>query len=249
MNLGYEYDIALLLRLLAAHLISDFIVQTDAIVKKRLDKKWASGWLYFHGVTAGLLTYCFAFRWDVIWLPVAVAVSHIVIDGLKSQAKDTARSFLLDQLVHLILIVIFWGILENVNWSLVMWLLIGISLDAKFWIVTVSYLAVIWPVGYGVGKITAPWRREIEGDSTRGLKKAGLWIGRLERVLILTFVLLSQFEAIGFLIAAKSIFRFSEIKNADHRKEAEYILIGTMLSFTLAIILGVLVNWVLGLQI
>jgi hypothetical protein len=249
MNFASEYDIALLLRLLTAHLISDFIIQTDALVKRRFEKKWLSGWLYFHGIIAGLLTYCLAWRWDVIWLPIAVAVSHILIDGFKSQAKDTARSFLLDQLVHLILIVIFWGILENVNWSYVLWILIGISLDVKVWIVIVAYLAILWPVGYGIGKITTPWRQEIESETTRGLKNAGLWIGRLERVLILTFVLLKQFEAIGFLIAAKSIFRFSEIKDPEHRKEAEYILIGTMLSFTLAIILGVFVSWVLGLQI
>ncbi|MFO7902720.1 MAG: hypothetical protein R6U98_08675, partial [Pirellulaceae bacterium] len=51
-------------------------------------------------------------------------------------------------------------------------------------------------------------RDEVGDVGTEGLFRAGLWIGRLERVLILTFFLLQRFEAIGFLIAAKSIFRF-----------------------------------------
>ncbi len=249
MNILAEYDFALLLRLLTAHLISDFIFQTDAVVARRFARKWASGWLYLHGILAGLLAYCFAFRWDALWVPVAIAISHILVDGFKSQVKDTAGSFLLDQLIHLILIVIIWGILENVHWSYVLFLLIGVSMDAKFWIVVAAYLSALWPVGYWIGKVTAPWRSEIDGEATRGLQKAGLWIGCLERVLILTFILLNQFEAIGFLIAAKSIFRFGEIKNQENRKEAEYILIGTMLSFTLAIVLGVFVKWVLGLPI
>ncbi len=61
----------------------------------------------------------------------------------------------------------------------------------------------------------------------------------IERVLILTFIILNQFEAIGFLIAAKSVFRFGEIKDSNQQKTAEYILIGTLLSFSLAILVGI----------
>jgi hypothetical protein len=89
-----------------------------------------------------------------------------------------------------------------------------------------------------------PWRREMKRTSSQGLDKAGLWIGYLERTLILTFVLLNQFEAIGFLIAAKSIFRFGEIKSPQSRREAEYILIGTMISFVMAIMLGLCTTWI-----
>ena len=55
------------------------------------------------------------------------------------------------------------------------------------------------------------------------------------------FTLFSQyFSGIGFLIAAKSILRFSDIKNAEDRKEAEYILPGTMVSFIVAICTGLM---------
>lgn len=69
------------------------------------------------------------------------------------------------------------------------------------------------------------------------LEKAGRLIGSLERILTLTFVILGEFEAVGFLIAAKSILRF---KDGDTKK-TEYVLIGTMLSFVIAIGIGIIV--------
>jgi hypothetical protein len=47
------------------------------------------------------------------------------------------------------------------------------------------------------------------------------------------------------LIAAKSILRFNDIKGDNMRKEAEYILIGTLMSFASSILIGIFVNLVL----
>jgi hypothetical protein len=124
-------------------------------------------------------------------------------------------------------------------------ILISITSNTKLWTLSLAYITVIWPAGLWLGKITEPWRKELDKSRFQGLEKAGLWIGRLERILILTFVLLNRYEAIGFLIAAKSILRFSEIKSSNDRKEAEYILVGTMLSFVFAILIAVLTTWLL----
>jgi hypothetical protein len=52
-------------------------------------------------------------------------------------------------------------------------------------------------------------------------------------------MLIGQYSAIGFLIAAKSIFRFSgKMENEKDRMQAEYILIGTLISFLFAILTG-----------
>jgi hypothetical protein len=40
---------------------------------------------------------------------------------------------------------------------------------------------------------------------------------------------------VGFLIAAKSVFRFGDLKESKDRKLTEYILVGTLVSFGLAI--------------
>jgi hypothetical protein len=67
--------------------------------------------------------------------------------------------------------------------------------------------------------------------SGRGFEKGGKIIGYLERALIFLFMFTAQPGSIGFLIAAKSIFRFGEIKERQNRLEAEYIIIGTLMSF------------------
>ncbi len=237
-----QNDLSLLLRLIVAHLIADFLFQMDSWVEHRFEKKWTSGWLYVHGALAGSLAYIFAGFWRVIWLPMVIFISHIALDGLKAKVENTARSFLLDQLGHLIVILGSWALLVQVDFGE---LLDSIALNLKFWAVVLSLIVVIWPVSVWINKITEPWRKEIEDFSSQGLEKAGLWIGRLERILILIFVMLKRFEAVGFLIAAKSIFRFGEIRSSAQRKEAEYILIGTLISFLIAVILGVFTNWIL----
>ncbi|WP_372638612.1 hypothetical protein [Fodinibius sp.] len=64
----------------------------------------------------------------------------------------------------------------------------------------------------------------------------GRLIGLLERIFIYIFVLLNQYSAIGFILAAKGVTRFNNFK--DDRPFAEYVLIGTLLSTLLALIIG-----------
>jgi hypothetical protein len=71
-----------------------------------------------------------------------------------------------------------------------------------------------------------------DGSAPRlGLEGGGRWIGLCERALIFVVVLARMELAVGFLIAAKSILRFGDVKNRHDRMEAEYIIIGTLLSF------------------
>lgn len=75
----------------------------------------------------------------------------------------------------------------------------------------------------------------------RSLPNAGKYIGILERVLVFIFVVTGHWEGIGFLVAAKSVFRFGDLKDSRDRKLTEYILIGTLLSFGIALVVGVIV--------
>lgn len=80
-------------------------------------------------------------------------------------------------------------------------------------------------------------RREPEeirkSDSDKGLIDGGKWIGLLERTLIFVLILAGEFQAIGFLIAAKSILRFQYSKERSH---SETVIIGTLASFGWAIV-------------
>ena len=72
-------------------------------------------------------------------------------------------------------------------------------------------------------------------------------IGQLERALILLFVLVGEPAAIGFLIAAKSVLRFGEVKEPRNRMEAEYIIIGTLASFLFGLLVAYPTRYLLSL--
>src|SRR5690606_24437124 len=129
--------------------------------------------------------------------------------------------FLTDQLLHIVILVISWSYLTH-SWTYLGNSLVFILENDRFWLTSIAYMVVIWPMRFIIALATQRWRKDIQNE---GLIDAGKWIGQIERILILTFVLINKFEAIGFLITAKSIFRFSEINK--ERKEAEYILVGT----------------------
>ena len=128
------------------------------------------------------------------------------------------------------------------------------------------HTALLWPPGWYVfllivsgGYITVEWgctwvERAIQpftshvsfGAAEEGLPNGGRMIGRLERLLIYLFVLIGAPTAIGFLVTAKSILRFGEIKDRESRRLAEYIIIGTLMSFGFATLAAYLVRIALG---
>ncbi|MEL6611916.1 MAG: hypothetical protein AAFQ53_07460 [Bacteroidota bacterium] len=80
-----------------------------------------------------------------------------------------------------------------------------------------------------------------------GFENGGKTIGRWERLLIFLFVLADAATAIGFLVAAKSVLRFGEVKDRSSRRQAEYIIIGTLMSFGFALVAAYLTKLALTL--
>ena len=73
--------------------------------------------------------------------------------------------------------------------------------------------------------------------------RIGATIGALERLLIVVFVLVGAEAAVGFVIAAKTIARFKQL---DDRGFAEYYLLGTLASVSVAILSGLVGKAALG---
>jgi len=67
--------------------------------------------------------------------------------------------------------------------------------------------------------------------------RVGATIGVLERLLIVTFILTANQAAVGFVIAAKTLARFKQL---DDREFAEYYLLGTLASVSIAVATGLL---------
>lgn len=231
-----ETNVALLLRLLLAHLVGDFLLQRKAWIIQKQEKRWKAPGLYLHVLIIGLLTYILSGFYFNFWIPLLVMLTHLIADIWKSATNDNAKAFILDQLVHLLVLITAWYLYIFPDITTLAWTT-GLLNNIPFLTILTAYIFVIWPSGYLIAKITKSWQNEV--DVNKGLNDAGRWIGMIERVLILTFVLVNQYTGIGFLIAAKSILRFGDIKNPENRKEAEYILIGTMISFIVAILTGI----------
>jgi hypothetical protein len=115
----------------------------------------------------------------------------------------------------------------------------------KVLVIALGGLLITMPVGALIDWLLKPFQKQLNKkfrpNSLRpvaGLKDGGLIIGYLERLLIYVFIISGQFAGVGFLVAAKSIFRFGELKESENRKQAEYIIIGTFISFLLAIVIS-----------
>lgn len=238
----------LLLRLLIAHLIADFLLQPGSWVKDKNEKGIKSSKLFFHVLVVTALSVVFTLDYFSWQIPVFIFLFHYLIDLAKiyfmPHKVNQLVWFLLDQLLHILAIAVVVAIVGefSFDWSTVFTTLFSSETSL---VVFLAYLFVIWPTMIIVNLATKRWQNQINMSVGPGLQNAGKWIGILERVLVLTFVLTAQFQAIGFLIAAKSILRIS-VKSEDRaRLLSEYVLIGTFISFTIAILTGLLASSIL----
>ncbi|NEU08232.1 DUF3307 domain-containing protein [Flavihumibacter sp. R14] len=235
-------ETSILLKLLIAHFLTDFVLQPTHWITDRKTKKWRSGKLYYHALVTAAVAYVLTGLWNLWWLPIYVFTTHFLIDLWKSYRPAKISYFLIDQLLHLITIVVLWLIIVD-RWGATGVLLSRLYSDPKVLVVSAAYIFITWPMGIMVGLATERWREEA-GANAEGLARAGMWIGFFERFLILTFILIDQYTAVGLLIAAKSILRFND-KEGNTQKKTEYVLIGTLMSFAISVLLGWIISTVL----
>lgn len=237
----------ILIKLIAAHLVGDFILQTDKLCADKFSNNKALRYraLSVHALVHAALAYLFVAQWNNWAVPLVIGASHFLIDLVKTlfKRKDLV-GFVCDQLAHYCVIVVLWLIVfanhdynqaEKIH-------------SANFWLIATTYIAVLSPTSVLI-KSFIEYEKWLPTDaSLKGLPNAGKWIGYLERILILTFIFTGNIEGVGFLLAAKSVFRFGELNRAKDIKTTEYVLIGTFTSFTIAIMLGFGVDWLMELN-
>jgi len=254
----YE-EASILVRLLLAHCLTDFLLQPNRWIKEKRAKVWKSKYLWYHGLLTGAMAWVFLWNIKLWWIVLIITATHIIIDGikLKAEKKNIAGFllFMLDQLAHISILIIGWLWIVN-GWEK-MSLLLGKYLpDYRILLRVLGYVIMAGPIGFVIQFLTKKWISELNPSDS--LKDAGKWIGILERILALTFVFINQFGAIGFLITAKSLLRVIDkperpgsdptiTKPFSSRKHTEYVLIGTFLSFSIAILTGLIINWLLSL--
>lgn len=225
------------LKLVLAHILGDFVFQPDRWVAKKRKKKHRSGFLYKHlGVHALALLLLLQFN-PMYWAGILlIIVTHFLIDLLKLYLEPRYHRgwlFILDQTAHflVILAVVYFYYPFDLDINSVLNPVLLLFFTAILVVTSVS--AILMRL------IMSRWSLP-EDSSEDSLPHAGKYIGMLERLLVFGFILLGEWSGIGWLIAAKSILRFSDLSRAKDRKLTEYVLIGTLLSFTMAIATGLI---------
>lgn len=243
------HTLIILVKLIAAHLVGDFIFQPD----KMCENKESSNvtvkftWIGFHSLFQAAFTYLFLADWTNWLIPLLVGGAHFVIDSLKAFSPNKSFvTFIGDQIAHYVALLLIWWLFYVVGGYPIP--VNQYILSFKTWVVFTSFVAILSPTAIFIKMFLSYEKWTPQGVEYKGLPNAGKWIGFLERILILIFIYTENIEGVGFLLAAKSIFRFGELNKSRDLKITEYVLIGTFLSFTIAIILGYGANWIIGLQ-
>ncbi|RUO80857.1 DUF3307 domain-containing protein [Idiomarina tyrosinivorans] len=242
------------LLLFLAHLLGDFYLQPQAWIDSRYQHRIRSLGLFKHIVVHAIVA---ALALALSPLPMslpslilawaAVVLSHYGIDIWKSYQKGGFRYFLLDQVGHWLVIA---GTTLALGAAANIWQVSELAafcehlLSVKALLLLAAVLLLSEPVAIAISMALDSYTRQLDDDE--GLLKAGKWLGIIERWLIFGFVLNGLYVGVGFLLAMKSIFRIGDLTRARDRKLTEYIMLGTLLSVSIAIGVGALTRYLLG---
>lgn len=226
----------LFVKLVLAHLIGDFILQPAGWVKAKEERKLKAWQLYAHVLVHAVLIIVIV--WDVYFWPWAllIAATHFLVDALKItlQREKTKRLlFFIDQILHLVSLFVIACIYQNYMPDLT---LLG---DPDILLFTTCVVFLTMPTSSAIRFFIARWTPHMAEGENESLQSAGKYIGILERLFVFAFFASGHPEGVGFLIAAKSVFRFGDLKEARSRKLTEYVLIGTLISFGVAMLTGI----------
>ena len=257
----------LLICLVAAHFVGDFILQSDKDASNKLKPLI----LLKHSVIVATLSYVLCGVWAKWQIPLVIFCTHMVIDWIKEKIagrddlsnKWEIYAFLADQAAHILIITALVFIIvpaetaadTGVNTVSLFWVQLFRKDFLKLLMIISGAILAIKAGGILIGMAVKPFLDELEKAddglnqdiraNSRGFENGGKVIGYLERGLIFLFMLTGHPAGIGFLIAAKSVFRFGEIKDPQHRMEAEYIIIGTLMSFGYGMLIAYITKFLL----
>ena len=223
---------------LIAHLLYDFVFQPAEWSNNKKSSLFSAFHAY-HVLIVFLFSYILSFDPGFWTGALVLAFLHLLTDMSKSflHIKNRSRNlFFIDQVVHLIsivLVVVAYSRLYSINFIF--------ELDLFILAVAAGFILCSKPSNVLIKNIFISFSIETPGDghgieNDGGLPNAGKLIGISERYLALALIILGQYPAVGLIIAAKSILRLNSTQ------KSEYVLVGTLLSFAIAVFSGIIIN-------
>jgi hypothetical protein len=167
-----------------------------------------------------------------------------------------AALFAIDQMAHLGVLVIGWAVLLQGEAPAAGWVdlvnrLFANAGTAEFprLVLVLVVLADLAIVDVRAGSmfvatlVRAPLPRAADRASAASPARIGATIGVMERLIVSALVLAAAYNAIGLVVAAKTVARFRQL---DDRQFAEYYLLGTLASITVAILAALVAQGLLA---
>ena len=152
----------------------------------------------------------------------------------KSYCIDNVIWFTVDQLLHVAVMAgAAWLWCSMNDWSM------PFDIPVKYVALAIAILVCWKPANIFIKLMLKHYSVNMPEEKSSGFNAVAL-IGDIERWLILAFVLMQHYEALGLLITAKSIIRFSE----KDTEKTEYVLAGTLMSIFIAVLAGMMVMMV-----
>jgi hypothetical protein len=237
--------------LILAHLLGDFPLQWAWIAKNKCHRSWplaCHGLIHFALAWTCLLLFAdqafFSFPNQIIVF--SYVIWHLLIDKLKCTFKARPRirshwlSFLTDQLLHALTAAAAAMLLSRASVT-AFTEVIRISGAAKTHVLetAIVYLAVIFGGGYFIRSVTSGLADDIASEPAGQMANAGMYVGWIERFLVITAIVMQSPTLIGLILTGKSIARFPEF---EEPRFAEYFLIGTLLSLSISVLGGLLLH-------
>ena len=228
--------------LISIHLLVDFLFQTSAYSEKKRKK------------LKPLLLHCFIYFivFEIIFfilfqcekafiLGLIISVLHFLINYTVNKLEKYFPKrrlqllfFSLNQLIHIVMIVGMYYILNLENLTNNLYTKLQTYEDFKIIVLYISVFSIILdPASVFIRKLFTSISPKTYPKTNLEELKAGNIIGKLERIIIAILLLNNQFGVMGFVLTAKSIARFKQMENKDF---AEKYLIGTLTSFLIALI-------------
>lgn len=233
----------------SAHILADFIFQPHRWSSKKSMKPFTIYHVY-HSLVVFACSYILSFDPEFWIFALLLTIIHFFTDALKSHLQirsnlnETNKNyFFTDQAIHLVslfsiamLYVYFFELKTIIHIPIqVVVVVTAFILCAKPSNIFIKNIFSAFSIDIPSG-INSENQAEELNDMDTSLPNAGKLIGIMERFLVLALIIIGQYSAVGLIIAAKSILRFkSTIKN-------EYILVGTLLSFGIAVLIGIAIN-------
>ena len=233
--------------LVTAHMLADYAFQGPGLVQQKEEKNVFAfiKHVFSYAISAMVLS-VYWFSWRIIAAIFIQTFLHGIIDVVKILVQEKKPFFRFELEVG-----------DLVLHILIIWLTLlffrpmpGNRVVAAYFMYFSTYYkcciyvaAIVFLMRGGTSLVRAILGKVKNNNPFPQVDKTGRLIGEMERLLIFLFILSDNLTAIGFVIAAKSVARFEEMKIKGF---AEYYLIGTLSSCFIAIMSGELVLVVIG---